>query len=69
MSDQDIKNYFGAVVIYKWDGSMDELQQHMFAVGNSYNVLMTGGIVYFGPTYEVTDPRASVWFDNTGGTA
>lgn len=69
MNDQDIKDYFGNVVIYQWDGSMAELQQHMVAIGNSYNVLMTRGIVYFVPTYEVTEPRASVWFDNTGGVA
>lgn len=69
MNDQDIKDYFGAVVIYTWNGSMNELQEYMYAVGNSYNVLMTNNIVYFAPTYSVVEPRAAIWFDNTQGGA
>lgn len=67
MTDQDIKNYFGAAVIYKWDGTLDELRLHQEASASSYSVIRVAEVIYFAPTLAAPHPKASVWFDNTQG--
>jgi hypothetical protein len=66
MTEQEIKNYFGALVIYQWVGNLAELQVAQELLANSYNVIRTNDVVYFAPQQVPSDPRATVWFDNTG---
>jgi hypothetical protein len=63
MNEQHIKDHFGPVVIYVWDGTPDELQQRQQEALNSYNTLRTGDVLYFSAQKPVDDARATVWFD------
>lgn len=68
MTDQDIKDYFGATVIYKWDGSLEELRLHQEANGSSYSVIRVAEVVYFAPTVLAPHDKIFLWFDNTQGS-
>jgi len=67
MTEQEIKDYFGLAIIYKWDGNLESLQQAQEAAHISYNVIRTGGVVYFSCVTAPVDSRATLWFDNTQG--
>lgn len=60
MTNQEIIDYFGGRTVYKYAGSLDELQQLQEANNNSYNYLIVSEVIYFAATDPVTDSKAQV---------
>lgn len=67
MTEQEIKNYFGANIIYRWNGTLDELADFMNEAGISYNYIVVIDVIYFIAQSELAEhDNAIVFADNTG---
>ena len=58
MTNQEIINYFGNRTVYKYTGSLEELQQLQESTNNSYNYIIVSEVIYFVATDPVTDSKA-----------
>lgn len=61
MTNQEILNYFGSKTVYKYSGTILELQQLQEATNNSYNYLIVSDIIYFVASDPVTDLKAQIF--------
>lgn len=60
MNNEEIKNYFGSTRVYKFDGTLAELNELMISIGNSYNYLVDQYQVYVVAQSEINDVRATL---------
>lgn len=60
MTNQEIINYFGGRTVYKYAGSLEELQHLQETANNSYNYLIVSDVIYFVANDPVTDSKAQV---------
>ena len=58
MTNQEIKDYFGQQTVYRFDGSLKDLQSLMESQGISYNYIVDQYQVYFIAYGLVSDNRA-----------
>lgn len=60
MTNQEILNYFGNKTVYKYSGTVSELQQLQETTNNSYNYIVVLETIYFVANDPVTDPEAQI---------
>lgn len=61
MNEQDIRNYFGHHIIYRFSGKLSDLLD----LGLNVNYLVTGETIYFVSPDAVSAAGAEVFADNT----
>ena len=64
MTEQQIRDYFGARLIYTFAGSTRELSQFLADTQASLNYIITGDTVYFVADTEVVGPSVTIFADN-----
>jgi|Laugrefabdmm15sn_1035127.scaffolds.fasta_scaffold253535_2 hypothetical protein len=60
MTEEEIKNYFGNTQVYKFAGTLAELNELMISIGISYNYLVDQYQVYVVAQSEINDTRATL---------
>lgn len=61
MTNEQIFSYFGGKTVYKYTGSISELQQFQESTNNSYNYLIVSDVIYFAANDPVVDSKAQVF--------
>lgn len=58
MTEQEVLNYYGDNVVYRFNGTLDELNELQRTTENSYNYLRVKDVIYFVAQNPVEDSRA-----------
>lgn len=71
MTDEEIKNYFGTRVIYKYIGKLQELESKLLAFSINHNRLIVNDIIYFicplnNDATVISDDKLSVFYTPEG---
>jgi hypothetical protein len=49
MTNEEIKQYFGELTVYVFEGKLDELKTIMQEAGTGYNILVVGKVYFVCP--------------------
>lgn len=60
MTNEQLIAHFGPRTIYRFDGTVDELEQLQTSTENSYGYVISQELIYFVAENPVTDSRATV---------